>query len=222
MPRSNSQTSPLGGGILFLIQECEQRTTAFSNLLVRDRTGFNGQLSRSPEDFYRERLLVTGREGLEGVEEFDRLLTHIFKLTVSPTENHPPSLNHTLNMNPTEHQVLARMRKICLGLDGTEERLSHGHPTFATKKGIYAVLEEYRGELSICVKVGLEVQGLFLKDPRYYLTPYSGKHGWVSLKVHAAPLDWEEIGELLAGSHSLVNAPKPPRALRALRRSSPL
>lgn len=92
-------------------------------------------------------------------------------------------------------------------LDGTEEKLSHGHPTFATKKGTYAVLEEYRGELSICVKVGLEVQGVFLEDSRYYLTPYIGRLGWVSLKVHAAPLDWKEIGELLRGSHRLTGAP---------------
>jgi len=125
-------------------------------------------------------------------------------------------------MKATEHQVLARMQKICLALPGTEEKLSHGHPTFSTKKGIYAVLEEYRGELSICVSVGLEVQGAFLQDQRFYLTPYSGKYGWVSLRVHAAPLNWQEIGELLAGSYQLVNAPKPPRAPRALRRSSPL
>jgi predicted DNA-binding protein (MmcQ/YjbR family) len=107
-------------------------------------------------------------------------------------------------MKATEQQVLERLRKICTALPGTEEKLSHGHPTFATKKGIYAVLEEYRGELSICVKVGLEMQSAFLDDTRYYLTPYIGKHGWVSLKVHAAPLDWEEIAGLLAGSHQLV------------------
>jgi predicted DNA-binding protein (MmcQ/YjbR family) len=111
-------------------------------------------------------------------------------------------------MKVTEQQVLARIRKICMPLEGTEEKLSHGHPTFATSKGIYAVLEEYRGELSICVKVGLEVQGVFLEDPRYYLTPYIGKLGWVSLKVHAAPLDWKEIAGLLAASHQLVNQPK--------------
>jgi predicted DNA-binding protein (MmcQ/YjbR family) len=111
-------------------------------------------------------------------------------------------------MKATEQQVLAKMRKICMALEGTEEKLSHGHPTFATVKGIYAVLEEYRGELSICVKVGLDVQGAFLDDPRFYLTPYIGKHGWVSLKVHAAPLDWEEIAGLLAGSHGLMAKPR--------------
>jgi len=96
------------------------------------------------------------------------------------------------------------MRKICMALPGTEERISHGHPSFATSKGIYAVLEEYRGELSLCVKVGLELQGVFLEDPRYYLTPYTGRLGWISLKVHAAPLDWNEISELLAGSYQLM------------------
>jgi hypothetical protein len=29
---------------------------------------------------------------------------------------------------------------------------------------------------------------------------------WLSLKVYAAPLDWNEIDELLKSSHRLVNA----------------
>ena len=93
------------------------------------------------------------------------------------------------------------MRAICLALPGSREIISHGHPAFARGKRVYAVLEEYRGELSLCVNVGLAVQGIFLVDPRFYLTPYIGKQGWVSLKVHAAPIDWKEIGGLLEGSH---------------------
>ena len=108
------------------------------------------------------------------------------------------------------------MRKICLALEGTEEKVTHGHPSFATPKGIYAVLEEYKGDLSICVKVGKESQGVFLEDPRFYMTPYIGKHGWVSLKVHAAPLQWKEIAELLRGSY-LLTKPLPAKP----RRSSP-
>ena len=100
------------------------------------------------------------------------------------------------------------MRKICLALEGTEEKVTHGHPSFATPKGIYAVLEEYKGDLSICVKVGKESQGVFLEDPRFYMTPYIGKHGWVTLRVHAAPLDWNEIRELVKGSYQLVAPPE--------------
>jgi predicted DNA-binding protein (MmcQ/YjbR family) len=117
-------------------------------------------------------------------------------------------------MKPTEPQVLEKLRKICLALPGTEEKLSHGHPTFATAKGTYAVLEEYKGDLSLCVKVGKQMQGAFLEDPRFYMTPYIGKHGWVSLKIHAAPLDWKEIAGLLKGSHQLIGTAMRKRADR--------
>jgi predicted DNA-binding protein (MmcQ/YjbR family) len=96
------------------------------------------------------------------------------------------------------------MRAICLALPGSAEIVSHGHPAFTNGKRVFAVLEEYRGELSLCIKVGLAAQGVFLKDPRFYLTPYIGKQGWVSLRIHAAPLDWEEISGLLEGSFQTV------------------
>jgi predicted DNA-binding protein (MmcQ/YjbR family) len=104
----------------------------------------------------------------------------------------------------TQAQVLETIRGICLALPGTVETVSHGHPAFATKKGIYAVLEVYSGELSLCVCVGKEMQGVFLKDPRFYRTPYIGHKGWVSLKVNAASLKRKEIPGLLAGSHARV------------------
>jgi predicted DNA-binding protein (MmcQ/YjbR family) len=109
-----------------------------------------------------------------------------------------------VNSPEKDAQILQVMRGICASLSGAEERISHGHPAFAVRKGIFAVLEEYAGELSLCIKVGTETQDLFLKDPRFYKTPYIGNKGWVSLKVHAAPLDWDEIRELLAGSHELI------------------
>ena len=99
------------------------------------------------------------------------------------------------------------MRAISLALPETQEVLTHGHPAFTDGKRIFAVLEEYRGELSLCVKVGLDVQAVFLADSRFYLTPYIGKQGWVSLKVHAAPIDWDEIAGLLNGSHQAVKLP---------------
>ncbi len=99
------------------------------------------------------------------------------------------------------------MRAICVALPGSSEIVSRGHPAFTTGQRIYAVLESYKGELSLCVKVGLTVQGVFLNDPRFYLTPYIGKQGWVSLRIHAAPIDWKEIAGLIAGSHAACQAP---------------
>src|SRR5262249_56720855 len=87
---------------------------------------------------------------------------------------------------------------------GTTEVVTYGHPGFKVDNRLYAVLETYKDELSIVVKVGVDALELFARDPRYYQTPYIGKQGWVSLKVYAAPLDWQEVRGLLKGSHMLV------------------
>ena len=120
----------------------------------------------------------------------------------------------------TEDGLLERMREICLKLPGSSETVTYGHPGFKVDDRLYAVLETYKGELSICVKVGRDVLDIFEKDPRYYRTPYIGNQGWVSLKVRAAPLDWNEVRELLKGSHLLVRRKRanPPRSRTAVKR----
>ena len=74
---------------------------------------------------------------------------------------------------------------------------------------MFAVLEEYKGELGICMKVEKELQGIFLDDARFFRTPYIGKHGWVTLKVYAARLNWTEVKDLVRGSYCLVSAVAP-------------
>jgi predicted DNA-binding protein (MmcQ/YjbR family) len=105
---------------------------------------------------------------------------------------------------PGADRVLTELRRGCLALPGATETLTFGHPTFQVAGRTFAVLEEYKGELSICVKVGTALQGVFLADARFYKTPYIGKHGWVSLKVYAAPLDWTEIRQLVKASYESI------------------
>jgi predicted DNA-binding protein (MmcQ/YjbR family) len=114
----------------------------------------------------------------------------------------------------TERQILARLRKICFALKGAEEMVSFGHPTFRVSGRMFCVFEEYKGELGICVKVEQVLQGVFLDDPRFFRTPYIGKHGWVTLRVYAARLNWSEVKDLVKGSYLLVrpNLAKKPRA----------
>jgi predicted DNA-binding protein (MmcQ/YjbR family) len=111
----------------------------------------------------------------------------------------------------SEAEILGRLRKICMGLPDVAEGTTFGHPTFRVKGKMFAVIEEYKGELGICVKVEKELQGIFLDDSRFFRTPYIGKHGWVTLKVYAARLNWVEVKDLVRGSHRLVAAtgPKP-------------
>lgn len=109
----------------------------------------------------------------------------------------------------SETQILERLRKICVALADVDETTTFGHPTFRVKDKMFAVLEEYKGELGICVKVEKELQGIFLEDSRFFRTPYIGKHGWVTLKAYAARLNWTEVKELVRGSYRLVSATAP-------------
>jgi predicted DNA-binding protein (MmcQ/YjbR family) len=104
----------------------------------------------------------------------------------------------------SEDAILQKLRKICLRLPAATEGVSFGHPTFRVANKIFAVLEEYKGELGICLKVGKLLQGVFLNDSRFFRTPYIGKHGWVTLRAYAAPLNWNEIRELVKCSYDLV------------------
>ncbi|MGA8768448.1 MAG: MmcQ/YjbR family DNA-binding protein [Candidatus Acidiferrales bacterium] len=114
----------------------------------------------------------------------------------------------------SEAEILKKLRKVCLALPDAEETVSFGHPTFRVHGGrIFTVLETYKGELGICINVGKLLQGIFLDDPRFFRTPYIGKHGWVTLRVYAASLDWKEIRELVRGSY-LLSARQPSKRLR--------
>ena len=103
----------------------------------------------------------------------------------------------------TEERVLQRLRKICLALPETDEVRTWGHPTFRARRKAFAVLEEYKGELALAFRVDKRDQELFLKDPRFYCTPYIGRHGWVSLRA-GGRVDWIEVGHLIRESHCLV------------------
>lgn len=115
----------------------------------------------------------------------------------------------------SEEKMWKRLRTICLRLPGAVEGLSFGHPAFRVEKKIFLVMEEYKGELGICLKVGKLLHGVFLEDPRFFSAPYIGKHGWVTLRVRAARLNWEEIRQLVKGSYDFV-APKTPASKKSM------
>ena len=103
-------------------------------------------------------------------------------------------------------KVLTRLRKICLALPEAYETTSFGHPTFragGTGRKTFAVFENYRGEDTICVKATLEDQALLVLDPRFFVAPYVGKHGWTSMRT-AGGIDWGEVEDLVRESYRRV------------------
>jgi len=110
-------------------------------------------------------------------------------------------------MTAAELKTLGKLREICLALPGAEETSGHGHPTFKVKKKTFAILHGPEGEPAIALKVGQDMQPVFLKDPRFYPTPHVAQHGYVSLRAQGR-LDWAEIAELVRGSYGLSTAAK--------------
>ena len=116
----------------------------------------------------------------------------------------------------TTKQVLARLRKVCLALPETTERLSHGAPTFFVrdKKTFVMFLDHHHddGRLAIWCHAPPGVQGdLVDEEPeRFFVPPYVGPRGWVGVRLDVN-LDWDEITGIVTDAYRMV-APKKLRA----------
>lgn len=117
---------------------------------------------------------------------------------------------------------LARLRRLCLGLPGAWEKVSHGEPTFWAGKRMFAMFANAAnhhgsGRYGVwCKATHVTQQMLIARDPaRYFRPPYAGAAGWVGIYLDEKP-DWTEVAERLQHAHEL--AAPPPRRDRKTRR----
>jgi hypothetical protein len=81
-----------------------------------------------------------------------------------------------------------RVRKLCLALPGTGEKLSHGEPTFFVGKKVFVMFANNHhndGHVAVWLPVPDGMQSaLIAQDPKvYYKPPYVGVRGWVGLEL---------------------------------------
>ena len=108
---------------------------------------------------------------------------------------------------------LERLRKACLALPETYEKISHGEPTFWVGKRMFASFangdtHHGKGRHGVWCKATHMTQSLLVgrKPDRYYVPPYAGPAGWIGIYLDKAP-DWTEVSERLREGYCLV-APK--------------
>jgi hypothetical protein len=83
---------------------------------------------------------------------------------------------------------IERVRRICLALPETMEKLSHGEPTFFVKKKVFAMCSiNHHNDEHVAVvlpaPIGVQ-QALIEASPRkYYRPPYVGGAGWVGVEL---------------------------------------
>lgn len=113
-------------------------------------------------------------------------------------------------MGPAARErILGRLRKLCLALPETSERLSHGAPTFFVreKKAFLMVVTTHHGDGRFAVWCaapdGMQ-QTLVEADPeRFFVPPYVGHRGWLGLRLDRA-FDWEELAGVAEDAYAEV------------------
>ena len=117
----------------------------------------------------------------------------------------------------TDHDPLARLRTLIARWPETEERISHGSPTFWGGKKTFASFHDNHhgdGRLAVWCKASFDVQTTLVETAPeiFFVPPYVGPSGWLGIRLDKNA-DWEMVEDLLLDGYSMV-APK--RALKQL------
>ncbi len=99
--------------------------------------------------------------------------------------------------------MLNRLRTFALALPESAEVEAWGHPTFRAGKKIFATFGFHEDRPCITVKSTLPEQQMLVTDPSFFVPPYVGHKGWVSVWVDT-DVAWELIEELVLDSYRSV------------------
>jgi hypothetical protein len=119
-------------------------------------------------------------------------------------------------------RTLERIRRICLSLPETSERLSHGAPTFFVrgKRAFLMVLTDHHGDgrFAIWCAAADGMQRMLVEaDPeRFFVPPYVGHRGWLGVRLDR-DLNWDELAGIAEDAYAEV---APSRLVEAARRDA--
>ena len=94
--------------------------------------------------------------------------------------------------------ALERLRRICLALPETSERLSHGAPSFFVreKKCFLMLLDDHHGDGRFAIwcaaPPGNQELLIAANIDRFFRPPYVGHRGWLGVLLNDG-VDWDEL-----------------------------
>jgi hypothetical protein len=106
-------------------------------------------------------------------------------------------------------RTLKGIRKICLALPETSERLSHGAPTFFVrgKRAFLMVLTDHHGDgrFAVWCAAADGMQAMLVEaDPEcFFVPPYVGHRGWLGVRLDRG-LDWDELAGIAEDAYAEV------------------
>ena len=84
---------------------------------------------------------------------------------------------------------LERVRRICLSLPETWEKISHGEPTFFVRKKLFAMCSNNHhndGHIAVTIPAAIGIQEMLIErsPEKFYRPPYVGVRGWVGIELN--------------------------------------
>jgi predicted DNA-binding protein (MmcQ/YjbR family) len=100
---------------------------------------------------------------------------------------------------------LTELRAICLTFPEAVEVEAWGRPTFRAGKKLFAVFSgDDTHPFTVIFKPDAAERPALVGDHRFSSPPYFGAAGWLALDFTAAPVDWDEVAELMDSSYRQV------------------
>lgn len=106
---------------------------------------------------------------------------------------------------------LESLRRICLALPETTERLSHGEPAwFVRDKQTFVMYADHHHDDRLAcwcaAPPGVQEELVGEEPERFFRPPYVGHRGWLGVRLDTE-VDWAEITEIVTDAYRMV-APK--------------
>jgi predicted DNA-binding protein (MmcQ/YjbR family) len=104
----------------------------------------------------------------------------------------------------TDDEAIVLVRTLAARLPEVTETTTFNNPSFQAGKKTFAVLDSYRGVSCVAFKATpMEQSRLTDTDARFFVAPYTGRHGWTCLRLDDVK-DPEEVKKLVLQSYRLV------------------
>lgn len=112
---------------------------------------------------------------------------------------------------------IERVRRICLALPETWEKISHGEPTWFVRKKVFAMFSNNHhndGHVAVTIPAAIGIQEVLItRSPKkFYRPPYVGVRGWVGVEV--AEVSDKELALHINEAWKLIAPPKLVEQLR--------
>jgi hypothetical protein len=111
---------------------------------------------------------------------------------------------------PAGEEHALRVRRICMGMPGCEEKQSHGEPTWFVRKRVFVMFANNHhndGHVAIWIPAspGLQQSLIATAPGTFFRPPYVGTKGWVGIEL--CQMGDEELTDHILSAWKMV-APK--------------